>query len=582
MNIEDFESVGDITSLIASLAPDVSWVDNLPIPTPDDIRARVSRFSSQERAAAEREAIRVEVGDAALTLATGFIDLGNLDEAERWLTVADEHQVSEAKDWLDRIAVLRTAKDAHEEGVLYSSEFTAVAMRHAVAILEIARIESDELVDAALAKVADIVARARYNAAKSTLSASLTDLVELDPGDERKKPTLLWPLWLLFDWLGLPIAKPFNNRAALSAVRVQRGTELSNLLSPIVVKEGRTDGGVYGFAFRVLFLENCSHGDSPWLSIDVGSRTRRCNLLQVAVEKLRRPDHTNWVERSHRLLVALPRSLYVRGGEPNTDILAALFEHVIPEHGLTTEQLKRLAWETVQDIIDQWGNDTLPLLTNPLDTSDERSASQNILHFGTRLFMDREIQVQWWRNDRPQTGENPIDDSAPVRQDMQKPKPESDFRCHSLHDRQGNCFFGFPDSMRIGYRQPTAEKPHGDLGSGQANPKSMTVDQALRELDETGGDYILFDDTDSGHPTVVYRRAGLEQGVMRLAESVEEYVHDAVQMLSSSVLAQKQPKSDHAKTSDTHEDRRTSKTDQNDNLDDFDEFLIIDCLTNPS
>jgi ribosomal subunit interface protein len=45
----------------------------------------------------------------------------------------------------------------------------------------------------------------------------------------------------------------------------------------------------------------------------------------------------------------------------------------------------------------------------------------------------------------------------------------------------------------------------------------MTVDQALYEMELVGHDFYLFHDTDSGKPSVVYRRRGFDYGVIRLA-----------------------------------------------------------------
>jgi len=47
--------------------------------------------------------------------------------------------------------------------------------------------------------------------------------------------------------------------------------------------------------------------------------------------------------------------------------------------------------------------------------------------------------------------------------------------------------------------------------------KPMTVDQALYEMELVGHDFYLFADTDSGRPSVVYRRKGFDYGVIRLA-----------------------------------------------------------------
>ena len=44
----------------------------------------------------------------------------------------------------------------------------------------------------------------------------------------------------------------------------------------------------------------------------------------------------------------------------------------------------------------------------------------------------------------------------------------------------------------------------------------MTLDQALYEMELVGHDFFLFCDSDTGHPSVVYRRRGWSYGVLRL------------------------------------------------------------------
>jgi ribosomal subunit interface protein len=46
----------------------------------------------------------------------------------------------------------------------------------------------------------------------------------------------------------------------------------------------------------------------------------------------------------------------------------------------------------------------------------------------------------------------------------------------------------------------------------------MTVDQALHEMELVGHDFFLFMDTDTGQPSVVYRRFAYDYGVIRLAK----------------------------------------------------------------
>jgi ribosomal subunit interface protein len=48
--------------------------------------------------------------------------------------------------------------------------------------------------------------------------------------------------------------------------------------------------------------------------------------------------------------------------------------------------------------------------------------------------------------------------------------------------------------------------------------KPMTVDQALFEMELVGHDFFLFNDLDTGRPSVVYRRHAYDYGLIRLAE----------------------------------------------------------------
>jgi ribosomal subunit interface protein len=47
--------------------------------------------------------------------------------------------------------------------------------------------------------------------------------------------------------------------------------------------------------------------------------------------------------------------------------------------------------------------------------------------------------------------------------------------------------------------------------------KPLTIDQALFEMELVGHDFYLFQDADSGRPSVVYRRKGYDYGVIRLS-----------------------------------------------------------------
>jgi hypothetical protein len=46
----------------------------------------------------------------------------------------------------------------------------------------------------------------------------------------------------------------------------------------------------------------------------------------------------------------------------------------------------------------------------------------------------------------------------------------------------------------------------------------MSVDQALFEMELVGHDFFLFNDVDSGRPSVVYRRHAFDYGLIRLTQ----------------------------------------------------------------
>ncbi|WP_116202585.1 ribosome hibernation-promoting factor, HPF/YfiA family [Amycolatopsis circi] len=50
----------------------------------------------------------------------------------------------------------------------------------------------------------------------------------------------------------------------------------------------------------------------------------------------------------------------------------------------------------------------------------------------------------------------------------------------------------------------------------QHDADPMTVDQALYEMELVGHDFYLFNDSEAGRPSVVYRRKGFDYGVIRL------------------------------------------------------------------
>jgi ribosomal subunit interface protein len=66
-----------------------------------------------------------------------------------------------------------------------------------------------------------------------------------------------------------------------------------------------------------------------------------------------------------------------------------------------------------------------------------------------------------------------------------------------------------------------AEPEHGPgriVRIKQHEAKPMTVDDALFEMELVGHDFFLFQDEESGRPSVVYRRHGYDYGLIRLVE----------------------------------------------------------------
>ena len=50
----------------------------------------------------------------------------------------------------------------------------------------------------------------------------------------------------------------------------------------------------------------------------------------------------------------------------------------------------------------------------------------------------------------------------------------------------------------------------------QHSAEPMTIDDALYQMDLVGHDFYLFNDSETGKPSVVYRRKGFDYGVIRL------------------------------------------------------------------
>lgn len=76
-------------------------------------------------------------------------------------------------------------------------------------------------------------------------------------------------------------------------------------------------------------------------------------------------------------------------------------------------------------------------------------------------------------------------------------------------------------------KEGQAEPDHRDIADEEQTPgrlvrtkehpaAPMSVDDALYEMELVGHDFFLFQDKDSGHPSVVYRRHAYDYGLIRL------------------------------------------------------------------
>lgn len=62
----------------------------------------------------------------------------------------------------------------------------------------------------------------------------------------------------------------------------------------------------------------------------------------------------------------------------------------------------------------------------------------------------------------------------------------------------------------------TVHEPGSIVREKQHSAEPMTVDQALSEMELVGHDFYLYNDSQCGKPSVVYRRKGFDYGVIRL------------------------------------------------------------------
>lgn len=551
---------GELGELISELGPDVSWVENVTLPSADQIRERAKRLTPEQRQVARRDAIRGEIGDTALKIANHFVKSRLFEEADKWLVLAEQQHMSEACELRDVMVKMRSdipepsLEDGHRE---YADRIVAEAAARAEAIVEKAHEERDEIIDAALAKWQEILDGTKYRLARAGLSTSLAELTTPEPIGNRGRPTLLWLLWVLLDSLGVKVTQPRNHKPKLSAVRVARGTPLASLLSPVVdtaVKvHHRTE-----LIFRVLLLPGSVH--SGPLVPDTGWMSPLPSLF---------PESFSGSIKADRWVVALPSHAWRPGSDEPEDFLMALAEHLVPDHGLTAEQVKRLSWETIQELLARDSGETVHYLSLP-GTIQQVCAVNGTVVIESKMYRDRKCHPSLTAEETHE-----VHDQSSTSGSRQSGFPRAGDA--SAAEREvGNGPHGVPARLASAWQSsPLKGLPDGCRPSSTQKLDSMTVHEALQILVSKNEEYLVFNDISSGHPTVVYRRAGDEHGVMKLGEmkpaSIESVGHEAAQMMSDPsfpFLMHHVPNL--GGSASAIDQARPEETDE------FDEFLIID------
>jgi ribosomal subunit interface protein len=67
------------------------------------------------------------------------------------------------------------------------------------------------------------------------------------------------------------------------------------------------------------------------------------------------------------------------------------------------------------------------------------------------------------------------------------------------------------------HEAPTDDEPWHIVREKEFSAEPMTVEDALYQMELVGHDFFLFNDKDSGRPSVVYRRRAYDYGVIALA-----------------------------------------------------------------
>jgi ribosomal subunit interface protein len=74
-----------------------------------------------------------------------------------------------------------------------------------------------------------------------------------------------------------------------------------------------------------------------------------------------------------------------------------------------------------------------------------------------------------------------------------------------------------PAATAVNGQQAQDDEPWHIVREKEFSAEPMTVDDALYQMELVGHDFFLFNDKDSGRPSVVYRRKAYDYGVITLA-----------------------------------------------------------------
>ncbi|GAA2969287.1 sigma 54 modulation/S30EA ribosomal C-terminal domain-containing protein [Actinokineospora diospyrosa] len=538
----------DIARLVSELTPDTSWADELVIASPGEIRDRVRRFTPQQRAAAERDATRADLGATALSLAKGLLDQGRFEDAEQWLIVAEDNHVPEARELLDELAGMpHNWPVALEDEYGKAERIVTAAMEKARQILKKARADSDEIVDVALSRVQRMLDHTRYSAAKYELAERLADLTRVEPGRKNRGPTLLWLLWFLLDSTGVRVAQPANDTARIRTVRVARGSALASLLSP-TTKTGPAIDDESGIAFKLFLLPPEVSGvrQPPPPTTPARSPFERIHQIKLWRKHVPDEDQLDGFDQLHqvnsyRWVVAFPHATDRKPGAHPSALLSALIEHLLPGHGLSSESALRLLLEVLQDVVEHDGRSednraASWFHAHQINESSGHSRLTEALAVDARIFIpDHHTQISYLprqRYEHPKGSDHELHLDISVHREHWNTTEVGSRRVEGANPPVN----GLPGPSAVGesteLNEPTKEN--------DKSSEPRTVDDARRELTSTGCDHIVFTDAKTGQPTVVYRRAGGGHGVMKLGDmkpaAIETLGQEAVQLLSAPSL----------------------------------------------